>query len=107
MRSSKSGRRYSQQFQTEAVERLLAGDYTVNQLAVELDVSPHTLQRWKDLYLKAAGAIQRDGKPVAAKQLEQELRGLRKEVQALRRQRDILKKALGVLSEGPLPNGMP
>lgn len=107
MRTTKSGRRYSQQFKTEAVERLLAGDYTVRQLSVELDLSPHTLMRWKDLYLKEAGTIQRDGKAIPARQLEQELRALRKENEALRRQRDILKKAMGVLSDGPLPNVTP
>jgi len=51
--------------------------------------------------------VKRDGQDVSAVDLEKEVRELREENERLRRQREILKKALGILSDGPQPNGMP
>jgi hypothetical protein len=44
---------------------------------------------------------------ITAADLQQENLRLRRELEYAQRQRDILKKALGILSEEPLKRGMP
>jgi transposase len=108
MKNTKSsGLRYSEAFRQNAIELLLTGNLSMNQLAKELGITVDSLRTWKAKYLQRAGGITRDGQKVSAEDLEREVRELREENERLRRQREILKKALGILSDGPQPNGMP
>ena len=108
MKNTKSsGLRYSEAFKQHAIELLLTGSMSMNQLAKELGITLDSLRTWKAKYLQRAGSVQRDGQKVSAADLEKELRELRQENEYLRRQREILKKALGILSDGPPPNDMP
>ena len=102
-----SGLRYSEAFKQHAVELLLTGNMSMHQLAKELGVTVDSIRMWKAKYLQRAGTVKRDGQVVSATDLEREVRELRQENEHLRRQREILKKALGILSDGPPPNGMP
>ena len=47
--------------------------------------------------------VEVDGRTLSAEELEQENRALRKQVQYLERQREILKKAISLLGEEPNP----
>ena len=108
MKNTKSsGLRYSEAFKAHAIELLLTGNMSMNQLAKELGITLDSLRVWKAKYLQRAGSVKRDGQDVSAVDLEREVRELRQENEHLRRQREILKKALGILSNGPQPNGMP
>ncbi len=108
MKNTKSsGLRYSEAFKQHAIELLLTGNMSMNQLAKELGITLDSLRAWKAKYLQRAGGIERDGQKVSAADLEKEVRELREENERLRRQREILKKALGIFSDGPQPNGMP
>jgi len=108
MKNTKSsGLRYSEAFKAHAIELLLTGNMSMNQLAKELGITLDSLRVWKAKYLQHAGSVKRDGQDVSAVDLEREVRELRQENEHLRRQREILKKALGILSDGPQPNGMP
>lgn len=108
MKNTKSsGLRYSEAFKAHAIELLLTGNMSMNQLAKELGITLDSLRVWKAKYLQRAGSVKRDGQDVSAVDLEKEVRELREENERLRRQREILKKALGILSDGPQPNGMP
>jgi transposase-like protein len=108
MKNTKSsGLRYSEAFKAHAIELLLTGNMSMNQLAKELGITLDSLRVWKAKYLQRAGSVKRDGQDVSAVDLEREVRELRQENEHLRRQREILKKALGILSDGPPPNGMP
>jgi transposase len=102
-----SARRYSEGFKQQAVELLLSSNRSMNQVAHELGVTIDSIRMWKAKYLGRAGSVERDGRGVSAAELEKELRALRQENEHLRRQREILKKALGILSDGPPPSGMP
>lgn len=102
-----SGLRYSEAFKAHAIELLLTGNMSMNQLAKELGITLDSLRVWKAKYLQRAGSVKREGQDVSAVDLEREVRELRQENEHLRRQREILKKALGILSDGPPPNGMP
>ena len=90
-----------------AIELLLTGNMSMNQLAKELGITLDSLRVWKAKYLQRAGGVKRDRQKVSATDLDREVRELREENERLRRQREILKKALGILSDAPPPNGMP
>ena len=100
---------YDDNFRQEAVELLLSGDRPLDQVAADLGVSSNTLRTWRDRVLGAgsqgkAKSGRKPGEAAAAAdgpEGEAELRRLRRENEYLRRQRDILKKAMSILSEDP------
>ena len=96
MNSSNSGRRYDRDFKINAVA-LVQGGRTITEVARDLGVSKWSLGRWVEQ--AKAGQSLREPKTLAAETPEQrELRRLRQELEYVSRQRDILKKALGILS---------
>ena len=94
--SSKFARRYDCEFKENAVALVESGR-TITEVARDLGVSDWSLNRWvKDA---RAGRRPNEPKTLAAESPEQrELRRLRQQVAYLERQRDILKKACGILS---------
>ncbi len=89
-RKAPARRRFSQEFKQEAVQMLLDG-HAAASVAQRLGLSgPNVLYRWKrDAVHRAGPAARTLGDRVA--QLEDELR-------RVERERDILKKALAILS---------
>ena len=79
-------RRFSAEFKQEAVDLVRRSGKSSNQIARELGVNQTALSRW----IRAAESSPAD-RNVFARQ--EELRRLRKEVERLRMERDILKKA--------------
>ena len=104
---SKFGRRFDEEFKRDAVRMLESRVRTAEQLAVELGVSVWSLQRWAKFYAQdwAAGKPPGGGGAPAADAaaLMLENARLRRELETGSRQRDILKKALGILGQEP-PN---
>jgi transposase-like protein len=95
--TSKYGKRFDEEFQRDAVRMLESGQRTAKQLSQELGVSVWSLKRWS----KILGS---SGESRAVKQgseLELENAKLRRELETVKRQRDILKKALGILGQEP------
>jgi len=99
-------RKYDREFKQNAVELLLSSGKDLKPFARELGVCPSTLREWRDKYL---GQLKEspDGSPgrLTPREMADELRRLRKDNETLKRQREILKKALGILSEQS-PGGM-
>jgi transposase len=95
-------RRYDENFKRNAVELWLQGGKSVQQIASELGISDQSIKLWKKQLsaLPATGPGQR-----SVPQLEDEIRRLKRELLHVSRQRDILKKTLGILSE-PSGNGL-
>ena len=89
-RKTRQRRFYTEEFKQEAVQMLLDG-HSAPSVAQRLGLSgPNVLYRWKQDSLRRAGPAARSlGDRVA--QLEDELR-------RVERERDILKKALAILS---------
>ena len=89
-KTRRTRRSYSEEFKQEAVQMLLDG-HSASSVAERLGLSgPNVLYGWKKVVLHRAGpAAQTLGSRVA--QLEDELR-------RVERERDILKKALAILS---------
>jgi transposase len=100
-------KRYDATFKRDAVELLLTSGKPLKVLAVELGVCDVTLRNWRDRHLQKAAPIETDGKKLSAQQLAMELRRAQKELAVANRRNEILKKALGILSQEPLANDMP
>lgn len=88
-------KRYDENFKRSAVELWLTGGKSVEQIASELGISTQSIKKWKKelAALPATGPGQR-----SVQQLEEENRRLKRELQYVARQRDILKKTLGIIS---------
>lgn len=98
---------YGNDFRTEAVNLLLSSGRPLKRVAEELGISANSLRTWRNRALgksRAAQAVSAEPKgrseagftdPAA------EIRRLQRENDYLRRQREILKKAVSILSEDP------
>jgi transposase len=95
------------EFRQKAVDLLLSSGRPLKQVAAELGISANSLRTWRDRALgnghvaqaAAAQPLGRSEVPVA--NAAEEIRRLQREVDYLRRQREILKKAMSILSEDP------
>ena len=111
---------YDTQFKEEAVHQLLTSGKSREQLASELGVSVWSLSQWKQAALRASGSIPTTeakeahssgtvkpakGRPAA--DIEAENLMLRRELEAVRRQRDLLKKAIAICSQDELNDEQP
>lgn len=103
---SSAKRRYDEQFKRDAVALVESGR-KASQLARELGISPWNLRDWKERYGTGAAAVRQparsaglanEGSPSAVAAAV-ELADLRRELEATRRQRDILKKALAIVAQ--------
>jgi transposase len=88
--------RYDEEFKRNAVELLESGERSAVQLGRELGVSDCSLGKWKRQYGRQGQAA---GTGLGAEQSR--IEQLERELAAVRRQRDILKKALAILGQEP------
>lgn len=107
MKANSTPRRYDSEFKRQAVDLVLTSGKSVSQVARELGVPHWTLREWKSKHLAQDGKVEQNIGSITAADLQQENFRLRRELEYAQRQRDILKKALGILSEEPLKRGMP
>ena len=102
---------YEKDFRPEAVNLLLSGGRPLKRSAAELGISANWLRTWRDRALghgRGAGAASPQAKGRRAAPMADaagEVRRRQREVEYLRRQREILKKAMSRLSEES-PGGM-
>jgi transposase-like protein len=97
---SKSGRRYDAELKENAVNLVQAGR-SFKQVAEDLGVSAWSLRMWVKRSRNGQELDRRRAATVLSPQ-ELENRRLRQQVEYLQRQRDILKKALAIVSDGHL-----
>ena len=93
----KNRRVYDKQFKLDAVGLTTNGGRRVSEVARDLGIEANMLHRWKREYLDT-GADVFPGKghlPVA----EEELRRMQRELNDVKEERDILKKALAIFSK--------
>jgi transposase len=105
MKELQARKRHSKAFRKDAVELLLTGR-PMSELASELGVSAMTLSRWREEYLLELSTHPPDVANLPPLKLQEELIRLRKENTRLKLHQEILKKAMGILSDLP-PGGMP
>jgi transposase-like protein len=94
---------YTEQYKSQAVEMVIHSGKSVVQIARELGCSEASLHGWKKAYLKGQQPRQIDGQQQSPEQMAQTIRQLHKEVEYLKRQREILKKAMSIVGEEPNP----
>ena len=92
----KDRRQFNQEFKRNAVSMVLEKGIPVKKVAHDLDIHPNLLHQWRRQFeMEGDGAFTGKGlKPEDA-----EIRRLRKELEDVKEERDILKKALGVFSK--------
>ena len=103
VKNSKMARRYGEEFQRQAVEMVIHSGKTQRQVARELDVSEYSLNLWKRSYLGQQKPAEIEGQMKSPEEMARIIRQLQKENESLKRQREILKKAMSILGEEPNP----
>jgi transposase len=84
-------KKYPREFKVEAVKLMQKGDCSTSELARRLNVKEHDLRQWRKEYeQKQDDAFPGKGRRSGS---ESELARLKREVEELREERDILKKA--------------
>ena len=90
-------RYFSREFKINAVQLVIEKKMSLRQVAEDLDIHPNLLQIWKGKYLKD-GEKAFSGKGRVSPE-KTEVRRLRKDLEKIKEERDILKKALAVFSK--------
>ena len=88
---------YDREFKAQAVRLCEQGDVPIAQIARELGINVKLLYRWRN-EAQQGGAVAFPGQGHSS---DDEVRRLRRELARVEMERDILKKALGVLTQPP------
>ena len=95
--STKKRKRYSREFKLEAVRLITDKGYSIAEASRNLGVEYSVLRRWKkERADDPQNAFPGKGQLKAA---DQELRALQRELERVKEERDILKKALAYFAE--------
>ena len=88
---------FTRDFKIETVKLVTDSDLTIAEVAEDLGIHPNTLYRWVSQF----GENPEEAFPGKGKQTPEaeQLRQLKREVQRLRMERDILKKAMAIFSK--------
>ena len=96
MAERRTRRRFTAEFKTQAVKRLLEGGRGLSEVATELGLSPGQLSLWRNEHLAAGSA-----EALAARKAEQaEMQRLKRENKRLEEEVEILKKAAAFFARG-------
>ena len=90
-------RKFSREFKIEAIRLITEKGYSLAQVGRDLDLRPDMLRRWKKQLADDPGpAFPGEGRLRAE---DEEVCRLRRDNKRLREERDILKKAVAIVSE--------
>lgn len=93
----KKRRRFSQEFKIEAVRMVVEQGRDLFEVCKDLEIRPDMLRKWvKKFESDGTDAFPGSGR---LKPEDEERRQLRREVERLRMERDILKKAVAIFSD--------
>jgi transposase len=104
---TKARRNFTDEFKREAVALLASSGRPLMQVAEELGIQSSMLRRWRNAVGVPAGASRRPDTQATPPQAggpgdqRAEIARLRREVERLRMERDILKKTVAIFSEPP------
>jgi transposase len=93
---------YKEEFRRQAVEMVIHSGKTEAQVARELGCSEYSLNLWNQAYLSQQAPSEIGGQQRSPEQMFTESGDCRKN-EYLKRQREILKKAMSILGEEPNP----
>ena len=93
---------YDEEFKKQSVKLLLQSGRPLKVVARELGVSDTALRKWRSSYNRSSlKLISEDKGKVSRRDLERQIKQLKNENEYLKRQREILKKAVSIVSEEP------
>ena len=104
---SKPHGNYPTEYRQQAVDLLLSSGRPLKAVAADLGISANSLRTWRNRALgngrvtQVASTQSKDWSAAPVADVAAEMRRLHKENEYLRRQREILKKAMSILSEDP------
>jgi transposase len=101
MSEKKQQKVYTEEFKRQAVELTLHSGRSIVQLGRELGVSEASLYLWRKRYGESSKPTQASepSRSLSPEELLAENRRLQKELESVKRQREILKKAMSILGE--------
>ena len=88
-------RQFNAEFKKAAVENYKKNGNNLSRTAQELGINHWTLRDWVDLDRQGSAPAKGER---SKEEMEEEIRRLKKELERVTEQRDILKKSLGILS---------
>lgn len=100
MSTMNTHRKYDHEFKKDAVRLLMTSGRRLKDVAEELGVGRSVLGRWRIKHLRSLDK-EAAATGITPSDMEKEIRKLRKELAYAQEQRDILKKACGILSDRP------
>jgi transposase len=92
-------KRYTTEFKREVLEMVASGERSVAQVERDLGITPGLIYKWRQRYridTASNGVLPSEEREAAA-----ELRRLRRELEVVKQERDILKKAIQIFSQDP------
>ena len=93
---SRRSKHHTEEFKAEAVTMVEQSGQSVAEIAEGLGINPRTLYHWIASHQPKGTSSSRVGE----QDLESENKRLRRELEIMRQERDILKKAMGVFAKG-------
>lgn len=96
----KTQRYFSPEFKLEAIEQVVKYQQTTTAVARALEIEPGTLRKWIRQYKAEVSGITPDNPALTAEQ--REIQALRKRIQRLEMEKEILKQAAVLMSETPV-----
>lgn len=95
----RSRRRFTREFKLDAVQQTLSGDRSIRQIADDLGISVEALYRWRTEYRSDPEQVFPGNG--TQKERDQEVDGLKREVEKLRAENSFLKKVSAYFAKGP------
>ena len=93
-------RKYGDDFKREAVNHLISTGKSVAETAADLGIEVYNLSRWKNDFLaKPNEELEVEDPGTKMRRLEAENNRMSREIANLKQERDILKKAMGIVSK--------
>ena len=96
-REKRERRAFDRAYKAEAVHMVIEQGLRITRVARKLNIHPNMLSRWKHEYMKNKNTTS-SGKEL--EKLKEEVMELRREVIGLQEEKEVLKKALIILSRG-------
>jgi transposase len=94
-----SKRHYTTEFKREVLAMAAQGEKSIPELERDLGITPGLVYKWRRRY--RINAEQDKLVPSAEREAAAEIRRLKREVDMLRQERDVLKKAIQIFSQDP------
>jgi len=102
VKMSKYIKPFDEEFKKQSVKLLLQSGRPLKAVARELGISDTALRKWRNNYNRISlRVISGDKEKLSRRDLERQIKQLKNENEYLKRQREILKKAVSIVSEEP------